>query len=277
MKPNFLIGVPGYLYHLVRAARDQGKDFSFLEKIVLGASAVPPGFKEKLAEILSGMGVKRLSVMGTYGFTEAKCAWGECPTEIGISSGYHTYPDMEIFEVIDPESGEARKEGEDGELVYTALDAWGSAVARYRTGDLVKGGITYQPCPYCKRTLPRINSQIYRASNIKDLKLSKLKGTLVNLSDFGAVLEAEKGVEEWQIEVRKKDNDPYEIDELVVYLSLNPAVEPQALKARLREKMLSTTEVSPNEIIVLEHKAMLEQVEMEVSHKVKRFVDKRPK
>ena len=178
--------------------------------------------------------------------------------------------------MIDPESGEARKEGEDGELVYTALDARGSAVVRYRTGDLVKGGITYQPCPYCKRTLPRINSQIYRASNIKDLKLSKLKGTLVNLSDFGEILEGEKGVEEWQIEVRKKDNDPYEIDELVVYLSLAPSVEPQAIKGRLREKMLSTTEVSPNEIIILEHKAMLEQVEMELAHKVKRFVDKRP-
>ena len=277
VKPNFLIGVPGYLYHLVRAAKEQGKDFSFLEKIVLGASAVPAGFKEKLAEILSGMGVRKLSVMGTYGFTEAKCAWGECPTEIGISSGYHTYPDMEIFEVIDPESGAARKEGEDGELVYTALDARGSAVVRYRTGDLVKGGISYQPCPYCQRTVPRINSQIYRASNIKDLKLSKLKGTLVNLSYFGEILEAEKGVEEWQIEVRKKDNDPYEIDELVVYLSLKPEVEPQALKVSLREKMLSTTEVSPNEIIVLPHKEMLEQVEMEVSHKVKRFVDKRPK
>ena len=79
VKPNFLIGVPGYLYHLIRAAREQGKDFSFLEKIVLGASAVPPGFKEKLAEILSGMGVKRLMVMGTYGFTEAKCAWGRVP------------------------------------------------------------------------------------------------------------------------------------------------------------------------------------------------------
>ena len=84
-------------------------------------------------------------------------------------------------------------------------------------------------------------------------------------------------MEEWQIEVRKKDNDPYEIDELVVYLSLSPAVEPQAIKGRLREKMLSTTEVSPNEIVILEHKAMLEQVEMELAHKVKRFVDKRPK
>lgn len=276
VRPNMLIGVPSYIYHIARSAGELGKDFSCIQKIVLGASAVPFGFKEKLSGLLRSMGAKDVRVMGTYGFTEAKCAWGECPAEIGISSGYHTYPDKEIFEVIDPETGEVKEEGESGELVYTGIDARGSCVLRYRTGDLAKGGITYKRCPYCKRTVPRISAEISRASNIKDLALSKVKGTLVNLNTFGEILEAEKGVEEWQVELKKKDNDPYEVDELYVYVSVRSDSQPQALREMLRHKIHSATEVSPNDIVILSHKEMLERVEMEVSSKVKRFVDRRP-
>lgn len=276
VRPDMLIGVPSYIYHIVRSAAELGKDFSCIRKIILGASAVPFGFKEKLSGLLKGMGARDVHVMGTYGFTEAKCAWGECPAEIGISSGYHTYPDREIFEVIDPETGEVKKEGQDGELVYTSIDARGSCVLRYRTGDLARGGITYEKCPHCKRTVPRISAEISRASNIKDLALSKVKGTLVNLNTFGEILEAEKGVEEWQVELKKKDNDPYEVDELYVYLSVRNDSQPQALREALKHKIHSATEVSPNDIIILSHKEMLERVEMEVSSKVKRFVDRRP-
>ena len=277
VKPDVVIGVPAYLYHLVRSARQMNKDFGFIKKIILGASAVPPGFKEKLSSMLMDMGgADGVSVIGTYGFTEAKCAWGECPTDIGVSSGYHTYPDKEIFEVVDPDTGEAVGEGGDGELVYTSIDARGSCVLRYRTGDLVKGGIVYSPCPYCKRTVPRISSGIYRASNIKNLQLSKVKGTLVNLNNFGVILEAEEGIEEWQVELRKKDNDPYEVDELLLYLSLSVNTDQENLKKRLCDKILSLTEITPNEIIILPYQEMLKQVEMEISHKVKRFVDKRP-
>ena len=276
-RPNILIGVPSYIYHIVRSAKESGRDFSSVQKVALGASAVPLGFKEKLAQLLKGMGARHVRIMGTYGFTEARCAWGECPTPLKISSGYHTYPDKEIFEVINPQTGEVRGEGEDGELVYTNIDARGSCVLRYRTGDLVKGGIVYTRCPYCKRTVPRISNDITRASNIKNLRLSKIKGALVNLNTFNQLLEAQKGVEEWQIEIRKKNNDPYEVDELIIYLSLNRGADEQALKEALKEKIHSATEVTPNEIIVLPHKEMLERVEMEISHKAKRLVDKRPK
>ena len=277
IRPNILIGEPNYVYHLIRSAKELDKDFSFVQKVVLGASAVPLGFKEKLAALLKGMGARHIRIMGTYGFTEAKCAWGECPTALKISSGYHTYPDKEVFEVIAPDTGEVKGEGEDGELVYTGITSRGSCVLRYRTGDLVKGGITYARCPYCKRSVPRISSQITRASNIKSLRLSKIKGALVNLNTFGAILEAEKGVEEWQVRISKKDNDPYEVDELAIYLSIGRGVDPEELKARLNSKIHSATEVTPNEIIILPHKEMLERVEMEVSHKAKRLVDTRPR
>ena len=277
IRPSILIGEPNYAYHLIRLAKESGEDFSFVQRVVLGASAVPLGFKEKLAALLKSMGARHIRIMGTYGFTEAKSAWGECPTALKISSGYHTYPDKEIFEIIDPDTGEIKREGEDGELVYTGIAGRGSCVLRYRTGDLIKGGVTFTKCPYCKRSVPRISSQISRASNIKSLRLSKIKGALVNLNTFGSILEAEKGIEEWQVEIRKKDNDPYEIDELVIYLSLARGAGQQLLKEKLSNKIHSATEVTPNEIIILPQKEMLERVEMEISHKAKRIVDTRTK
>lgn len=277
VSPAVIIGEPNYLYHVLRTAKESGRDFSPVRKVVLGASRVPIGFKEKIVSLLAAMGAKDVYILGTYGFTEAKCAWGECPTALNFSSGYHTYPDREIFEIIDPVTGEVKNPGEDGELVYTDMDARGSCVVRYRTGDIVKGGITYQKCPYCKRTVPRISTDISRVANIKDLRLSKVKGTLVNLNNLSSILESQKGIEEWQIEIRKKDNDPFEVDELFIYLSVSAGTDQAALKEHIKKEILAVTEVSPNEIIILSQREMLERVGMEQLHKAKRVVDTRPK
>ena len=101
--------------------------------------------------MLNAQGARNVYIFGTYGFTEARTAWAECPTENHLSSGYHLYPDKEIFEIIDPATGEVKDDDEDGELVYTSLDSRASVMLRYRTGDIVKGGITHEPCPYCGR------------------------------------------------------------------------------------------------------------------------------
>ncbi len=50
-----------------------------------------------------------------------------------------------------------------GELVFTPLDARGTVVLRYRTGDIIDGGLTYGPCPNCGRQLPRLVGNISRA------------------------------------------------------------------------------------------------------------------
>ncbi len=274
LKPNFLIGVPGYVYHVLREAHARNMDLSFIDRIVLGASRVPSGFKEKLAQLLNKKDGE-VFIMGTYGFTEARCAWGECPTQIETSSGYHTYPDKEIFEIIDSQTGKLKPEGESGEIVYTNIDSRGTCVLRFRTGDYAKGGIIYETCPYCKRTTPRISSDITRLWDIRELKLTKIKGSLVNLNTFAEILNGSKEVLEWQIEIRKKDNDLYEVDELVLYLSIAEGVDCENLKRRLSEKALLETEVSFNELKVLPLNELVQRIEIESGMKEKRIVDKR--
>lgn len=277
IKPSVILGVPSYIYHLVRFAQEKGHDLSFLKKIVLGAAKVTVPYKQKLAQMLAEQGAKDVRIFGTYGFTEARSAWAECPADHQASSGYHLYPDKEIFEIIDPATGEVLPDNEDGELVYTSLDARASVVLRYRTGDFVKGGIVHEPCPFCGRRTLRLSSDISRLSDTKDLQLSKVKGTLVNLNHFGMVLNDISDIDEWQIEIRKHNNDPYEVDEVIVYITPKLGVAENYIGNLIKEKLIGATEIAPNEIKLVPLPEMLKRLELETANKEKRIIDTRPK
>ena len=277
LKPSVVLGVPGYIYHVLSEAVDRKCDFHFIQKVVLGAARVTPAFKAKVLELLAAMGARNVSVFGTYGFTEARSAWAECPAGPQGSSGYHLYPDKEIFEIVDPKTGEVKKEGEDGELVFTAIDARASVVMRYRTGDFVKGGISYGPCPHCGSTVPRISSDITRLSDIKDLRLSKIKGTLVNLSHFDAIFSEIEAVDEWQVEIKKKNDDRFDVDEVAIYLCGHPGADQTQVESQLRKKLLLATELAPNAIHWIPRPELIKRLELETANKEKRIVDRRPK
>ena len=277
IKPSTILGVPSYIYHLVRFAQEKGHDLSFLKNVVLGAAKVTVAYKQKLSEMLAAQGAKNVFIFGTYGFTEARAAWAECPTENHVSSGYHLYPDKEIFEITDPVTGEVKGEGESGEIVYTALDARASVVLRYRTGDIATGGITHEPCPHCGRMTLRLSSDISRLSDTKDLQLSKVKGTLVNLNHFGGVLNDIPQVEEWQIELRKHNNDPFDVDEVVVYITPKKDIQETVLLQTIKDQLVGSTEVSPNEIKIIPLTEMIKRLELETANKEKRILDNRPK
>jgi phenylacetate-coenzyme A ligase PaaK-like adenylate-forming protein len=277
LRAEALIGVPGYIYHLLRRGVADGIDLSAIKVVVLGAERVPPGLKQKIGDLLALLGARDVRVFGTYGFTEARMAFAECPTPGNEYTGYHLYPDLAVFEVVDPKTGEVVPEGQDGELVFTPLQARASCVFRYRTGDLVRGGIRYEPCPHCGRTVPRISSDLTRESSLKDLQLLKVKGTLVNLEDCAMLLGSMPEIEEWQVELRKKDDDPLEVDELIVHLALRHDGEREATATKVREAFKGRLEVAPNRVEFLGLDAMLRKIGMETEMKEKRFVDARPK
>ncbi|MFT7538367.1 MAG: phenylacetate-CoA ligase, partial [Lysobacterales bacterium] len=277
MKPSTLLGVPSYIYHLLREAKHRNVKMPYVKNIVLGASRITRTFKEKIASLLQEMGAGEVCVFGTYGFTEARSAWAECPTSLDTSSGYFLYPDKEIFEVVNPDTGEVLGEGESGELVYTSLDARGSVVLRYRTGDYVNGGITYEQCPHTKMMVPRISSDITRLSNVKELQLSKIKGTLVNLNNFEGTLNKFPEIDEWQVEIGKKDNDPHEMDVLKLYLTTSSTCNTEKLAEMVHKEVVATTEISPNTITFIPMEEMVKRLELETANKEKRILDSRPK
>src|SRR2546427_8115163 len=173
-KPNVLIGIPTFVYHLMHQAAEEGVHCENLKGIVLAGEKVSEGLRQKLRDLALELGAPDVHVLATYGFTEAKQAWAECPfPHDQASGGYHLNPDLGVMEVVDPQTGRAVPTGQPGELVFTPLDSRGTVVLRYRTGDFIDGGLTYQPCPHCGRTLPRLVGNISRRSEIKEMSLDK--------------------------------------------------------------------------------------------------------
>lgn len=278
LKPTALVGVPSYTYHLLREARAANIGTATIQKVILGAEKVPPGLKRKMIALLEEGGAKHPRIFSTYAFTEAKKAWGECPTEDpDVSSGYHLTPDLDLVQIADPVTGKILPPETPGEIIYTPLCGAGTLVWRYRTGDIAEGGITYKKCPHCGRTVPRLLGPISRVSNIKDLRLTKIKGTLVNLNNVAGILDGSPQIEEWQIEIRKKDGDPHEVDEVALYLALKTGAAESETLDRIGRELRAACEVSPNEIKVVSLPEMLERIKMETALKEIRILDRRPK
>ncbi|HVS19012.1 MAG TPA: AMP-binding protein [Planctomycetota bacterium] len=277
IKPTALVGTPGFVYNLVRTGAGNGFDFSSVHTIVLGAEKVTPGLRSKMCEYLVRGGAREVQILGTYGFTEARMAFTEAPTGDGSSTGYYVHPDLGVFEVIDPKTGEPVAEGESGELVYTGTSGHGTVVVRYRTGDLAEGGITWAPHASVDCTLPRISSSLKRVSEQHALNLTKVKGTLVDLAVMGQVLSDERDIEEWQVVLSKKDDDPYGLDLIELRIAPRAGADGPGLDRRMREKLLAACEVSPNAVHLHSVDEMLGFLGMESQMKEQRFLDKRPK
>jgi phenylacetate-coenzyme A ligase PaaK-like adenylate-forming protein len=277
LHPTAVVGTPGFTYHLLRRGNELGVDYSSVRTVILGAEKVPPGLKEKMLECLRAGGAGTVRIVGTYGFTEARMAWAECPNRDNRSTGYHLFPDLGVFEVIDPKTGQVLPDEHDGELVYTGISGHGTCVLRYRTGDLCVGGLTWRPCPSCGRTLPRVASELRRVSEQHALDLTKIKGTLVDLAAMGTVLASLRDVEEWQVVIAKKDDDPLELDQLEVHVAARAGSDKPKLERQIAGELHKATEVAPNSIVFHELPEMLERLGMESAMKEKRYLDRRPK
>jgi phenylacetate-coenzyme A ligase PaaK-like adenylate-forming protein len=249
-KPDALIGIPTFLYHLLHQAAEEGVHCENLRRIVLGGEKVSDGLRHKLRELAHELGASNVEVLGTYGFTEAKQAWAECPfPHDQPSGGYHLYPDLGIMEVVDPETGEILPPGEPGELVFTPLDARGTVVLRYRTGDYTDGGLVYEPCPHCGRTLPRLLGNISRRSEVKEMNLDKLKGTLVDFNQLEHVLDDAPHIGAWQVELRKVNDDPLDLDEIILHVQKSNGTDEGQLTRELSERCFARLELHPSRVL----------------------------
>ena len=275
INPDAIIAMPTFLYHLLQGATQESAHWTQLKTLVLGGEKVPLGMRRKLRELCAQVGAQSVQILSTYGFTEAKVAWSECPTPEGEeSAGFHMYPDMGFVEVIDPETGQRVGENQAGEIVFTQLDARGTIVLRYRTGDLIEKGISYAPCPHCGRTCPRLVGKISRVSDMHHLNLDKLKGTLVDFNKLEHLIDDTPGVGAWQVEIRKKNNDPLEMDELIIHVvALEGA---QDLSQHIHSRFKQELELAPNAIEYHSWEAMRALQGVGTELKEKKIIDNRP-
>jgi phenylacetate-coenzyme A ligase PaaK-like adenylate-forming protein len=280
-KPQTLCIMPGYAFHFVRRATEEGVRFPNLRVVSIGGEKCTDEMRRKLHEAFVSLGAEpeKLKVLVGYGATEFRGGASECPAPPGdfSSTWYHTKPDQEIFEIVDPDTGEVLPEGETGEVVYSCLDWRGSALLRYRTADLAVGGITTEPCPHCGATVPRISNELQRVSNLKDLQLTKLKGNLVDLGAFSPILSGIEEIDEFQVELRKRGDDPLDVDQVVVHVAIKQGRSDDVVAERVRKALRTGVDLEPNEVVFHPLDELVDRLGLETALKAERLVDNRPK
>jgi phenylacetate-coenzyme A ligase PaaK-like adenylate-forming protein len=278
LKPDVFIGIPTFVYHVLNQAVAEGLRWENLRKLVLGGEKVSDGLRQKLRELARELGAPKVEVLAIYGFTESKLAWPECPfPHDQPSAGYHLYPDLGIVEIINPRTGEIVPNGQPGEIVFTPLAARGTVVLRYRTGDYIEGGLTYEPCPYCRRSVPRLVGRISRSSEIKEMNLDKIKGALVDFNELEHVLDDAPNIGAWQVELRKTNDDPHELDEIILHVQKTNGTDETQLCRELSERCHQQIDIRPNRILFYDAEAMRQLQGVGVQLKEQRLVDHRPK
>jgi phenylacetate-coenzyme A ligase PaaK-like adenylate-forming protein len=277
IRPTALAAMPTFIYHVLTQAVEEKLQLPGIRAILLGGEKVADGTRRKLADLCAQVGSPGVQVVATYGFTEAKLAWSECPFTPGHKPpGYHLYPDMGIMEVIDPENGTVQPEGRGGEIVWTPLEARGTVVLRYRTGDFIENGITYEPCECCGRRMPRLMGKISRVSDFRSMRFQKVKGTVIDFNELEHVLDDVRGVGSWQIELRKANDDPLEIDEIVLHLSRTGDSTEAGLTTAISHLLQAHFEIRPNRIHFHAEEAMRDLQKVGVLIKEQKLVDNRP-
>jgi phenylacetate-coenzyme A ligase PaaK-like adenylate-forming protein len=161
----------------------------------------------------------RVVVLGVHAPDGHRLLWGECRESAG-GAGLHTYPDLELVQAVDAESGDAesgdaRGGGRAGsrELVLTQLGLRGSALLRWRTGDVVDE-VSTGACPACGRTVPRVLGT-QRGALVPTLAMRS--GPLgVDVRAVTATLVGRRDVTDWRVVIAVSARDGS--DQLLVHV-----------------------------------------------------------
>ena len=80
------------------------------------------------------------------------------------------------------------------------------------------------------------------------MNLGKIKGTLVDFNELEHVLDEVPQIGAWQVELRKVNDDPMELDELILHVQKINGADETRLEHELSERCFSHLELHPNRI-----------------------------
>ncbi len=145
---------PSYFLHLATVAQSLGVDFRRDTKLKHGVFGAEPWTDEIRAKIESISGITAHDV---YGLTEISGPGvaGNCEH----CHGLHIWEDHFYPEIVDPDTLEPLPDGEEGELVLTTLDRFGTPMVRYRTRDLSRLQVGTCPCGRTMRVMDRVHAR----------------------------------------------------------------------------------------------------------------------
>ena len=241
-----------YLLRLADVAREMGYD----PAVDFTLHALPNIGDRALLESTFGV-----ECFESYGFHEVQWVSVECPAHDGL----HIFEDAFVVQIVDPETGEPRPDGELGAICITELYKTGSPQFRYNIMDL---SFLYPPgqCA-CGSWLRKMAPFAGRGDN-----MVKLRGVNVWPEAVGELALSVDGVApDWFVRAVRRDRR----DELVLSVvserdsSAFPAIA-TAVETRLRDRLgvrIAVEVVAPGTLDAW--------TEVDVSPKLKRFRDER--
>jgi phenylacetate-CoA ligase len=192
---------PSYFTYLIERAAELGVDMRSLplRAGIFGAEPWTDGMRD---HIEAAAGIKAYDI---YGLSEI--IGPGVASECSAQQGLHIFEDHFYPEIIDPETGEALPDGEEGELVLTTLSKKAMPMIRYRTRDIT--ALISEPCA-CGRTIRRMrrigrrsdDMFIIRGVNVfpsqVEAALLAVEGTLPH---YQIILTRDQGLDQMSVEV----------------------------------------------------------------------------
>ena len=132
-EPRIIMVTPSYVLNIIEEMEKQGMDprASSLEIGIFGAE---PWTENMRSEIEERLGIDAVDI---YGLSEVMGP-GVAQECLETKDGPTIWEDHFYPEIIDPETGAALADGEEGELVFSTLTKEGLPMIRYRTRDLTR-------------------------------------------------------------------------------------------------------------------------------------------
>ena len=209
--------------------------------LLLGA---PTGLeREQVAEALRRAGVDSAVPLAVHVADAHRLPWAQCRESAGADEGLHAMPDLEVLEVVDPETGEPARGA--GELVLTQLGLRGSALLRWRTGDLVDA-VTEEPCPACGRRVPRVLG-LRRGSLVPVLRMRGGERA-VDLRAVTGALAGRADLADWRVEIGPSRRD--RADELLVHVVPGWSRDPAGVAVAVAQDVQAVAGLLPTQVVL---------------------------
>lgn len=226
---------------LLTALRDASVPLSQLRTLLLVGAPTDDERSAARAGLSAAGAAGDAVVLGVHAPSGGRLLWAECRESAG-ASGLHTYPDHDLVQLIDPETGEpagAAAAG-GGELVLSQLGMRGSALLRWRTGDLV-AAIETSACPGCQRRVPRL-AGVRRAA----LVVATDDGRPLDLRAVAGALAGRADLADWRVVVGGRARDGRQ--QVVVHLA--PAGDPGAAAVGAAADIRAAAGMLPSQLVV---------------------------
>jgi len=225
LRVTVMPGIATYPLRLIEVARAEGFDLRSLSLrvAILGSEMWSDELRARIERELS------LRAFDIIGMTETggPGLGIDCEARAGI----HVWQDHYHVEIVDPVTGAARPDGEEGELVVSTLTRQGLPLVRYRTHDLTR--IVSRARCACGRTALRLDRLRGRTDD-----MVIVKGVNFYPRQIEMVLLRHPGVgHEYQIQI---DAD----DRISVVVETEPGGDP-ALAGRLRRELQDYLALGP--------------------------------